>query len=349
MMRRLVVSPWGRGFALAVGLALACTMQSSADPPSTDKPADKSSPSDKSPADVKASSDSPSTTAGKATKATSKKKDTARQKKKKKWLPTTNKLTLDPNAPKVSLFDGIDDGTLNVKVVAQNSTGGTVYVENPSNKPITVELPDAFVTVPVLRQFGGGGGGGGRGGGGAGGAGAGGAQAGGGGFGGGGGGGLGGFGGGGIGGGGMFSIPPEHTAKLAFNSVCLEHGKADPDPTTNYKLVPVSQYTNNEQLSALLSLIGRGAIDPLVAQAAAWNLANNMNWQELAAKRSTEIGTPDLPYFTQQALFQAQQLVIDARGLSKDPAWQALKAKELTRTKKPDSKKSKSDDHVVGR
>jgi hypothetical protein len=343
MMRRLLVSPWGRGFALAVALALACSVQSSADPPAADKPADKSTLTDKSSGDVQSSTAKPATsdaTAG--TSATKKlsKKEAAKQKKKKKWLPTTNKLTVDPSATHVGLFDGISDGSLNVKVVLQNSSGGNVYVENPSNKPITVDLPDSFVAVQVLRQFGGGGGG--RGGGGGGGAGgAGGAQTTGGGAGGG-----GGLGGGGIGGGGMFSIPAEHTAKIPIQTVCLEHGKTDPDPTMNYKLIPVSDYTSNDQLAALLTLIGKNAIDNQVAQAAAWNLSNNMSWQDLAAKQSTEIGSTDQPYFSQQALVQAQQLVMEARGLAKDPTWQAAKKAEKSK-KKSDSKKSV--DHVVGR
>ena len=340
MLRRLVVSPWGRAFALAAGLALACTLQSSADPPSADKPADKSSPTDKAPADAKPSVDKPADSAASGTKKTStKKKEASRQKKKKKWAPTTTKLTLDPSAPKVGLFDGINDGTLNVKVVANDTTGGTVYIENPSDKPVTVDLPDSFVAVQVLRQLGGGGRGGGAGG--AGGA-AGGAQAMGGGMGGMGGGGLGGFGGGGMGGG-MFSIPAEHTAKLPFHSVCLEHGKTDPDATMNYKLIPVSEYTNNDQLAALLSLIGRNAIDQQVAQAAAWNLASNMSWQELAAKMSPEVGFTDSHYFTPQALQQAQQLVVDARGLANERA-EAAKSKPEP-PKKSDS--TKSDDHVI--
>ena len=73
-----------------------------------------------------------------------------------------------------------------------------------------------------------------------------------------------------------------------------------------------------------------------------------MSWQDLAAKQSTEIGSTDLPYFTPQALFQAQQLVIDARGLAHERAEKAAKAK-LEEPKKSDSKKSdsKSEDHVI--
>ncbi len=335
MMRRLVVSPWGRGFALAAALALACTMQSSADPPSTDKPADKPASTDK-PADAKASAAQPTVatpTTGSTTKATTDKKTAKNKKKKRKWAPVTKKLTIDPQAPQVGLFDGMHDGTIYVKVVPQNSNGGTIYIENPTNKPVTVDMPDAFVAVPVLRQFGGGGGAGGRGG--AGGAGGGQAM----------GGGMGGMGGGmgGMGGGGMFSIPPEHTAKLPFHSVCLEHGKTDPDVTMNYTVIPVKQYSDNPDLSALLSMIGKTSIDPQVAQAAAWNLASNLSWQDLANKHSPEVGFTDQLYFSSQALYQAQQLVVEARGLARERAQKA--AENKPQEKKSDTKKS--DDHVI--
>ena len=63
-------------------------------------------------------------------------------------------------------------------------------------------------------------------------------------------------------------------------------------------------------MSSLLLLVGTKSIDPQVAQAAAWHLANKMSWEDLAVKRSNEIGETDLPYFSQQALAQAQQLVV---------------------------------------
>ena len=218
--------------------------------------------------------------------------------KRKKRLPPITNLKVDPEAKHVVLFDGLAGGTLHVKVVAQNSLYGSLYIENTSQKPLTVEMPDSFVAVQVLRQFGGGGRGAGGGGGGrnepihggrhgrwhGGGMG-------------------GGMGGGGMGGG-MFSVPAERTAKVPYHSVCLEYGKTDPDPTTRYKLVPVDEYTKDDQLSALLSLVGSKSIDPQVAQAAAWHLANKMSWEDLAAKRSNEIAETDLPYFAPQAVAQ---------------------------------------------
>jgi hypothetical protein len=158
------------------------------------------------------------------------------------------------------------------------------------------------------------------------------------------GGGMGGMGGGGMGGGGggMFSIPPERTARVPFRSVCLEHGKTDPDPNMHYKVIPVEEYTKDERLPALLSLILSKGVDPQVAQAAAWNLISNLSWDELAAKRSNEPGETDYPYFAPQALGMAQQLVSEARGLARERA--------VERQKNGDTKKKQEttpDQHVI--
>jgi hypothetical protein len=317
MLRRVWPSPLVRSACLALGAALLLTTQSSTD--RTD--AQDNYLKDKSTSVTKPE----------------RKTTTSSSKRKKKRLPPITNLKVDPKAQHVSLFDGMSGGALNVKVVAQNSLYGSLYIENTSQKPLTVEMPDSFVAVQVLRQFGGGGGG--RGGA----TGAGGTQAMGGGMGGMGGGmaGGGGMGGGGMGGG-MFSVPAERTAKVPYHSVCLEHGKNDPDPTTRYKVVPVDEYTKDDQLSALLSLVGSKSIDPQVAQAAAWHLANKMSWEDLTVKRSNEIGETDSPYFSQQALAQAQQLVIEVRRVAHERA--EVRAKNAKSEKK---KEPASDSNVI--
>jgi len=312
MTRRIVLYPLGRAVALALGVALILTTQLSAD--KTDGPdnrlKDKTSTVRK--ADKKATASS--------------------TKKKKKRLPLITNLKVDPKAQHVPLFEGIAGGSLTAKLVAQNSFNGSLYIENHSQKPLTVEMPEAFVGVQVLRQFGGAGGGG------RGATGAGGAQAMGGGMQGGMQGGMGGM----QGGGGMFSVPPERTAKVSYHSVCLEHGKNDPDPTVHYKIVPVEEYSKDEQLTALLSLVGTKAIDPQVAQAAAWHLSNKMSWEDLASKRSNEIGETDSPYFSPQALGLAQQLVIEARRVAHEKAVEREKAGETKKQQEP-----ASDSHVI--
>lgn len=238
------------------------------------------------------------------------------------------KLQHDPNAETVELFQAIHEGQLNVKVIPKNAFGANVLIENTTEKPLNVKLPSAVVAVPKhLAQFGGGFGGGmggmGMGGGLGGGMGGfgggfGGAQQLGGGFGGGGLGnaGLGGAGGGFFGGGagGFGSIPPEQVASIPLNTVCLEHGKPEPNSKSEYVLLPVEAVSDNPILYHLLEIVGTGQVDPQAAQAAAWNLANGMSWNQLALKQQQHLGgRPPTPYFSPEQLFLAQALVAQAR------------------------------------
>ncbi|MDG1894846.1 MAG: hypothetical protein P8J37_08055 [Fuerstiella sp.] len=210
---------------------------------------------------------------------------------------------LDPDARKVKLFDGMDEGEFATKVIATGPQGGKLLITNTTEKPLTVELPTAFVAVPVLKKIqpGGNGPGGGnnlfggqpsqqpQGG----------QQAVGGGapqpngpggnqnlFGNGNGNGNGNPGGGGPG---FFSIPPEATVAVSYVSACLNHGKPDPSPRANYKLMKVDEYTKDPVLQELIALVGTGTLDHKAAQAAVWNRTDHMTWQELAAKFSYSV------------------------------------------------------------
>lgn len=117
--------------------------------------------------------------------------------------PITNPK-YDPNAEEVELFAAIEAGQVEAKLIPKNALGGTVFIENKTDKPLNVKVPEAVIAAPIHAQMGGMGMGGGMGGMG-------------GGMGGGGMGMGGGMGGGGMGGG-MFSIPaeplPKNAAKL---------------------------------------------------------------------------------------------------------------------------------------
>ena len=252
----------------------------------------------------------------------------AADKAKSKRKGTITKLTFDPAAERVELFAGMESGQFEVTVLPKDEHGGSILIENTTDKPLTVELPEAIVGVQVLKQFGGiggmGGGTGMGGGGFGGGGGMGGGQA----FGGGAGGGLGGggFGGGGLGGGGFgggggnfFSVPPEKVVRVPYHSVCLEHGKAVPNPRMTYRLTKLEEFTDKPALQELVRLIARNQINPQVAQAAAWHLSDEMSWQELAAKRQPQIaGIGGQPYFTPAELHAAQSLVSTAVAKAKD-------------------------------
>jgi hypothetical protein len=222
----------------------------------------------------------------------------------------------DPSAERVELFKGIGSGSLTARIVSKDSKQGNVLIENKTDQPLTVEVPPAIVGVQVLKQlddFGGGGGGLGGMGGGMGGGGGGGGQATGGGMMGGMGGMGGGMMGGGGGGGGFFSIPPQRTVRLPYQSVCLEHGKAEPSAKMTYKVVPVEEYTDSDDLHEILKLVSSGKLDRQAAQAAAWHLSDKMSWHELANKQVKRIGLPPTPYFTQAQLRGAQEIVAVAR------------------------------------
>ncbi len=241
----------------------------------------------------------------------------------------------------VELFDGMSQRVIEVRFIPQSAEQAVVYLKNTDDKPLDIELPDAFGAVHVLAQVGGGYGGGGAfgaGGLGAGGLGAGGLGAGGqgiaqggaglggtgqglgGGFGAGAGlngaalngGGLGGGGfggGGGLGAGGFFRVEPGKTRKLLVNTVCLEHGKPDPNPRMTYKLVPLENIKDDPAISQLCQHLGTGDVSQTVAQATAWHLANGLTWNELRQKNRHESKyTGNIRWFTGDELASAWEL-----------------------------------------
>lgn len=252
--------------------------------------------------------------------------------------PITNPK-FDPNAPQIGMFEAIAEDAIEAKLIPKSSLEGTLLLTNKGKEPLTVHVPEGFVGVPVSAQFGGAGGG--LGGGGLGGGGLGGQQGGGqqqavgGGLGGGGlgGGGLGGGGGFGGGGGGFFSIPAERTVALKMTSVCLEHGKSEPNPRVEYKVISVEEYTQDPILRKLIVMVGTGRLETGAAQAAAWNVASGMDWNALANKQYNRVAAADVPYFSRQQLVQAQAVVAAAEYAAKTETEQpAVETPRTSRT-----------------
>ena len=201
-----------------------------------------------------------------------------------------NRKAID--AVNAELFDAMEACQIVVKFIPHDATIANVLVKNLTDKPLHIQLPAAFAGVPIQAQMGMGGmggmGGGGMGGMGGGGMGGGGGQGMGGGMGGGGmgGGGMG-MGGGGMGGG-FLRVPPERMKKMTVTTVCLEHGKPDPNPKMAYKIVPLEQFTDDPRVRVLCEALGYGQVTQNTAQAAAWHIMDKMSWQELAAKNRVE-------------------------------------------------------------
>jgi hypothetical protein len=249
-------------------------------------------------------------------------------------MKTYLKTKLDPTAEQVELFEGMDKGDLQAYIITKDEHEGFAFIENHSDKPLTVKIPDAVIAVQNLKQFGGGGGGfggggmGGMGGGGMGGMGGGGMggmggqnQGMGGGMGGGGmgGQGMGGMGGGGMGGGGQFgggggggffSIPPQARVRLSFNSVCLEHAVKPPRSGYKYQMMPLENGTKNEHLKEVLRMVATGSIPSGIAQAATWHLTDGLTFEELAHKKQVSLVGHSSPMFTTAELINAQKMLV---------------------------------------
>ena len=73
----------------------------------------------------------------------------------------------NPDDRTVDVFAAMEAGEVEVKFIPKDEKEAVLLVENKTDKPLNIKMPEAFAGVPVLGQFGGGGlGGGGLGGGG---------------------------------------------------------------------------------------------------------------------------------------------------------------------------------------
>ena len=227
-------------------------------------------------------------------------------KKKETKKKVKDKVAKD-DGEEIELFQAIEEKKVVVDFIPKDATEANVIFRNKTDKPLRLKLPATFAAVPVLGQ-GFGGGMGGMGGGGMGGGGMGGGGMGGGGMGGGGGnqgmgggmggggmggggmggGGMGGMGGGGMGGmgggGGMFRVDADKDRKLKVPTVCLEHGKNDPNPRIKYKLIKLEEFNQDPKVAEVCRALGNGELAQNTAQAAAWHFASGLTWAELAEK-----------------------------------------------------------------
>ncbi len=81
-------------------------------------------------------------------------------------LTATAADTKKVDAINAGLFEAMDAGQVDVKIIPRDATEANVLIRNLTDQPIELRLPKAFASVPIQAQFGGGGGGGGIGGGG---------------------------------------------------------------------------------------------------------------------------------------------------------------------------------------
>lgn len=243
----------------------------------------------------------------------------------------------DASAEQIELFTGIEQGAFEAVLIPKSSLAGNLFIANKTDKPLTVKLPKAAAAVQVLKQGFGNTGGMGTGSGSGSNSSSGGQQQ-----------SMGmGMGGGMMGGGmmgggmgmGMMSIPPESTIQLSVKSVCLEHGKPEPNARARFRLVPVEEFSDDPALEELLEFFGSGKLDQQAVQAAAWHLTDDMSWHELAHKQIRHLGgVPPTPYFSRRQLLSAQQLVSQARAIAREKAKEPKTDAERSRVLASDKK-----------
>lgn len=254
----------------------------------------------------------------------------------------------------VEFFEAKEKGLIEVKFSARNSLDAVMVVKNLTDEHLEVSKPFAFSAVPVLAQmdfFGGGdmGGmsgdsGGSRRGGRGGRSGSSSSSSGsnsnnsnqssGGGYGGGSGGSNNRSGGGSRGGGGSgWSIAPNRSARDRVKTVCLEHGKKEPNIKIKYDVRPIEEVAVSPEVALLCAQVGTGQIDQNAGQAAVWHANCDMSWDELEAKTTAkQYGNPFVnPYFSREQLDIAKTAMARAEEFVKENKI-AFKKKDPTKT-----------------
>ncbi len=230
-----------------------------------------------------------------------------------KPTPTT-KLSLDPSARRVDLFAAQDEGLVTIRVVPADEMRANVFVENTSSESLTVESPKSVVAVhgvkpappppqaaesrravypadtvqPNQAQSVGG-------------------QL---------------FGLGpaadadGEASAALFSIPAGGAVRIQLQSVCLNLGNPTPTSRMKYRLMRMSDYTGDAAVLRLFDAVDLRRTDRETLQAAAWNIANGVPFEKLAAQRDPRNAAR--PMFTPAQLAAARDMVAEARKAGAD-------------------------------
>jgi hypothetical protein len=240
-------------------------------------------------------------------------------------------------AAPMDLFDAMQRGDVEAKFIARSSERGRIVMENKTQQPLNVEIPEAFIGVP-LAQFGGGMGGGMMGGGMGGGMG--GQQSVGGG-----GGNRGGNRGGGRRGGGGFNIPPEKIVRVDVDLLCLDHGKKDPSSSKPYAIRPIENFIKDPAVIAIVAAYGNGDLPPAAAQAAVWHANSEVGWDELASKLTgTKRNKVREPYFSGGEIRDAMAIVQHAR---QSTAGQKVEPRKFKLPGEKDAKAEGADEKLI--
>ena len=84
--------------------------------------------------------------------------------------------------------------------------------------------------------------------------------------------------------GGMMRIEADTPRKMTVATLCLNHGKADPNPRMKYKVVRLAEVNDSPVIEEFCKALAARKVTQNTAQAAAWHVANGLTWEELIRK-----------------------------------------------------------------
>ncbi len=209
----------------------------------------------------------------------------------------------NPKAQTVEMFAAMENGDIAVRLVPWNALLCRILVENKTDEPLNVELPKAFVGVPVSAQrpgedhpisdrdsgsgdtqnLGGG---------------------------------MGGY--GSIGKEGVLDIHAKQVGQFNVSTVCLDHDKEGPLPGAAYEIKRADRVAVKLGVGEVCELLGNGKIDQQVAQGVAWHLNNKLGWEQLAAERIPSAHGKSRPYFSQKEIEAGKVVAAQAVKTAKE-------------------------------
>ena len=71
---------------------------------------------------------------------------------------------------------------------------------------------------------------------------------------------------------------------MTVATICLNHGKADPNPRMKYKVVRLEEVNDSPVIEGFCRVLATGRVSQNIAQAAAWHVANGLTWEALIRK-----------------------------------------------------------------
>ena len=108
-----------------------------------------------------------------------------------------------------------------------------------------------------------------------------------------------------------FVVYPGRSRVVRVPTVCLEHGKREPNTRVPYRMVRLDTCTSDPRLADVLECLSQGVISQTVAQAASWHMSSGRSWQQLADEVIEMAGgaDPDVPVFSSLELMEARRVV----------------------------------------